>query len=167
MATKETRGRNRRAAFLVMMNWWCWWGVSVDERDPLGYTPLMLAIRCGNYTEAAALLEQGHASMTLRDDEFHRTAIEWAEQSAPHCQQRTSRSIAIHLPYSPFRNKLNVVGWVNLVSKAVKFFDSDKVTRQARRNSWVREETAERRRSLKTFQFSRRVISFFKHKQLY
>jgi len=68
--------------------------VSVDERDALGYTPLMLALRCGNYPEAAALLSEGQASTTIRDDEYFRTAVEWAELGRPSSlQQRTSRSL--------------------------------------------------------------------------
>jgi len=70
-------------------------GVSVDERDALGYTPLMLALRCGNYPEAAVLLREGQASTTIRDDEYFRTAVEWAElaRSSSSLQQRTSRSL--------------------------------------------------------------------------
>jgi len=58
-------------------------GASVDERDALGYTALMLAVRCGNYDEAAMLLFEGQASTTLRDDEYRRTAVEWAELGSP------------------------------------------------------------------------------------
>jgi len=70
-------------------------GASVDERDAIGYTALMLAVLCGNYSEAAALLDEGNASTTLRDDEYHRTALEWAQQPRPYdsTQQRSSRSI--------------------------------------------------------------------------
>jgi len=67
----------------------------VDERDWLGYTALMLAVRCANYSAAAVLLDDGQASTTVRDNEYHRTAVEWAEQSKPlssSLQQRTSRS---------------------------------------------------------------------------
>ena len=69
-------------------------GASVDERDPLGYTALMMAVRCGNYAEAAVLSHEGQASTILRDDEYHRTAIEWAEQpsSFSNAESRTSRS---------------------------------------------------------------------------
>jgi len=76
-------------------------GVSVDERDALGYTPLMLALRCGNYPEAAVLLHDGQASTTLRDDEFRRTAVEWAQLSTPSSssthQRHTSRSAYNHI----------------------------------------------------------------------
>jgi len=66
----------------------------VDERDPLGYTPLMMAVRCGNYSEAAVLLHEGRASTTVRDDEYRRTAVEWTEQprSSSSVLHRTSRS---------------------------------------------------------------------------
>jgi len=69
-------------------------GASVDERDALGYTPLMLALRCGNYAEAAVLLFEGQASTTLRDDEYRRTVVEWAELASPSSsmQHRTLRS---------------------------------------------------------------------------
>jgi len=55
----------------------------------------MLAVRCGNYPEAAVLLDQGQASTSLRDDEHRRTAVEWAEHTKPSTSppvlHRTSR----------------------------------------------------------------------------
>jgi len=69
-------------------------GSSVDERDARGYTALMMAVRCRNYAEAAVLLDHGHASTALRDDEYHRTAVDWAElsvasESAPYPERST------------------------------------------------------------------------------
>jgi len=43
----------------------------------------MLAVRCGNFCEAALLLDDGQASTSLRDDEYRRTAVEWAEHTMP------------------------------------------------------------------------------------
>lgn len=56
-------------------------GASVDEKDDLGYTPLLMACRCGNWPAARVLLEEGRAETRLRDNEFWRTALDWARHA--------------------------------------------------------------------------------------
>jgi len=88
-------------------------GASVDERDALGYTALMLAVRCHNNDEAAVLLDDGHASTTLRDDEHHRTAVDWAElpsvSTPAYRQRRTSRSLAAAVVFEIWAGALRIL----------------------------------------------------------
>lgn len=52
--------------------------VSVDELNPAGMTPLLMACRCGNFCSAYVILTVGGAETQLRDNEFFMTAHEWA-----------------------------------------------------------------------------------------
>ncbi|ELT88035.1 hypothetical protein CAPTEDRAFT_206498 [Capitella teleta] len=52
-------------------------GLPVDERNGMGYTPLLLASRYGNFVSVHVLLTEGKAQPALRDSEFHLTAREW------------------------------------------------------------------------------------------
>ncbi|XP_076462509.1 uncharacterized protein LOC143294876 [Babylonia areolata] len=56
-------------------------GLNPDKRNKLGYTPLLLACKCGNYVSAYTLLTVTRASPTLRDGEFHLNATEWIQRT--------------------------------------------------------------------------------------
>ena len=56
--------------------------VSVDDRNDLGYTALMLACKYGHFASAYALLSRAHASPALRDNEFFYNALDWTRKSA-------------------------------------------------------------------------------------
>ena len=56
-------------------------GLNPDKRNKLGYTPLLLACKCGNYVSAYTLVTVTRASPTLRDGEFHLNATEWIQRT--------------------------------------------------------------------------------------
>ncbi|KAK7099997.1 uncharacterized protein [Littorina saxatilis] len=56
-------------------------GLDPDKRNKLGYTPLLLACKCGNYVSAYILVTITKASPTLRDGEFHLNATEWIQRT--------------------------------------------------------------------------------------
>jgi len=56
-------------------------GLNPDKRNKLGYTPLLLACKCGNYVSAYTLVTVTRASPTLRDGEFHLNASEWIQRT--------------------------------------------------------------------------------------
>ena len=57
-------------------------GLSVDERNCLGYTALLLACKYGHYVSALTLFQIGRGQPTLRDNEFFLNAMEWVTRSA-------------------------------------------------------------------------------------
>lgn len=52
-------------------------GNSVDETDPRGRTPLIIACKCGNYASAEILLTVGKAEKYRRDDVLFQSPAEW------------------------------------------------------------------------------------------
>ncbi|XP_071499557.1 uncharacterized protein [Diadema antillarum] len=65
------------------------YGLSIDVPNKDGITPLMQAIRLGNDVCASILLNQGKASVTVRDKN-HRSALDWAEATTRQGQIRTN-----------------------------------------------------------------------------
>ena len=57
------------------------YGMQIDTRNSLGYTPLLLACKYGHFTSAYILLTDGQASPTLRDNEFFLNAQDWVLKS--------------------------------------------------------------------------------------
>ncbi len=57
------------------------YGMTVDNRNELGYTPLLLACKYGHFVSGYILLTEGQASPTLRDNEFFLNAQEWILKS--------------------------------------------------------------------------------------
>lgn len=67
-------------------------GSAVDETDAQGYTPLLMACRCGNWAAARILLEEGHAETRLTDCEYQLSALDWVlRTSSLNCHQAPSR----------------------------------------------------------------------------
>lgn len=56
-------------------------GLSVDERNGMGYTALMLASKYGHYASAYLLLTKGSAQANLRDNEYFLSAADWVQKS--------------------------------------------------------------------------------------
>lgn len=56
-------------------------GLSTDNRNKLGYTPLLLACKNGNYVSAYTLLTLTKSLPALRDNEFRMSAREWIQKS--------------------------------------------------------------------------------------
>ena len=52
-------------------------GINIDDRNAMGYTPLLLACRHGNYVCAMHLLKMGNSQPQLRDNEFFCNARDW------------------------------------------------------------------------------------------
>lgn len=68
-------------------------GLDVDTRNKLGYTPLLLACKNGHYVSAHTLLTKGKASPSLRDNEAFLNATEW-----------TQRANGMHVKFGQKRN---------------------------------------------------------------
>ena len=57
------------------------YGMQIDTRNSLGYTPLLLSCKYGHFASAYILLTDGQASPTLRDNEFFLNAQDWVLKS--------------------------------------------------------------------------------------
>ncbi len=67
----------------------------VDTRDCLGYTPLLLACKHGNFAAAHYILTDGKASASLCDEEYFLNARQWVLKSS------ASRRITVNALVSP------------------------------------------------------------------
>ncbi|KAI0217995.1 hypothetical protein LSAT2_030277, partial [Lamellibrachia satsuma] len=56
-------------------------GIDMDARNVMGYTPLLIACKYANYVSAHLLLTRGNAQPTLRDNEFFFNAYQWLQRS--------------------------------------------------------------------------------------
>ncbi|CAH1773010.1 unnamed protein product [Owenia fusiformis] len=56
-------------------------GLPVDIRNNIGYTPLLLSCKYGHYASAYHILTLASPSPTLRDNEFYLNAKEWVQKS--------------------------------------------------------------------------------------
>lgn len=57
------------------------YGVIVDSRNAMGYTPLLLACKYGHFASSYILISRGDACPTLRDNEFFFNASEWISRT--------------------------------------------------------------------------------------
>lgn len=62
-------------------------GLSIDCKNELGYTPLILAIKSFRFDNAIYLLDHTDASIFASDDEYHFTCLQWAENVGPKSDQ--------------------------------------------------------------------------------
>lgn len=69
-------------------------GLDIDLRNSLGYTPLLLACRNGHFASAFHLLSECEASPALRDTEVFLNAFEWTIKSSRHTPIPIRRLIA-------------------------------------------------------------------------
>ena len=66
----------------ILVNVMVQYGMQIDSRNSLGYTPLLLACKYGHFASAYILLVDGQASPTLRDNEFFLNAQDWILKSS-------------------------------------------------------------------------------------
>lgn len=74
------------------------YGMTVDTRNALGYTPFLLACKQGHYVSAHYLLTVGKASPLLRDNEYFLNAGDWLRKSRHlhrRMVQQQSRSLQV------------------------------------------------------------------------
>ena len=81
----------------ILVDWACRLGMSVDTRNVLGYTALLLACKYGHYASAYYLLTKADCQGSLRDAEFYFNAKDWVMKSndlrAAYCLPRRSNTL--------------------------------------------------------------------------
>ncbi len=86
----------------ILTNMLIGFGLSVDSRNHLGYTPLLLACKYGHFASAHILLTEGNGSPTLRDNEFFLNAHDWVVRSSELHATFSQQKIYSPLPSNRF-----------------------------------------------------------------
>ncbi|KAK3592138.1 hypothetical protein CHS0354_019427 [Potamilus streckersoni] len=68
----------------ILSEYFVKFGLDIDARNKLGYSPLLLSCKYGHFSAAYTLLTKGKASPVIRDGESYLNASEWALKNDEH-----------------------------------------------------------------------------------